>query len=444
MNRADVPATTNASASASASTLSIPIRQLLPVLLVWVVLALLPVGRLSELPVLVAAVAALVMLARGHRALLALPAVRLALALFACYWLPALVSALDAVDPGKTWSQVAGQLRFGLFAVFVAATLRSAGQWLWLLRASALLLALWVADAWIQALTGTSLGGSMDSDRLSGVFGADNLKLGGVLATLSPFLLVWLQSRFGLKAVLLAALALSGVILLAGSRAAWLVWLLVLAGWCWRPGAIDRRRAMALAATVIIAGLAVAWGAYQWSPEFAQRIDRTVHLARGDAAGVDHALAGRLNIWRASVDMIGTYPVNGVGVRGFRQVYADHAVDGDWLLEDGGAFHAHQLLLEVATETGAIGVLGWLAGLALLWRSARRQPAAARGRAWPVLLALAAMCFPLNTHYAFYSSWWGLFFWWLLAVAVAALHVRDDCPPPAAPDDQRRPPLPVA
>ncbi|MCK9489136.1 MAG: O-antigen ligase family protein [Xanthomonadales bacterium] len=411
----------------------LPLAQLLPVVVIWLVLALLPVGRMSELPMLVGVVTALVLLVRQPGTALNLPAVRLALLLFACYWLPALASALDAVDPGKTWGQVASQLRFGLFSIFVAATLRSVGQWRWLLRASALLVALWLIDAWVQALTGTSLGGSLDSDRLSGIFGADNLKLGGVLAALSPLLLVWMQSRFGLKGVLVSALALSGVILLAGSRAAWLVWLLVLVGWCWRPGAIDRRRALAVVGAVILAGLAVGYGAYQWSPEFAQRIERTVHLARGDAAGVDHALAGRLNIWQASVEMVRAHPVNGVGVRGFRQVYADYAVDGDWLLDQGGAFHAHQLVLEVATETGAIGVLGWLAGLVIVWRTARRLPAAARWQARPVLLALAAMCFPLNTHYAFYSSWWGLFFWWLLAVAVAVLHVRDEHPNPGAP-----------
>ena len=268
----------------AAAPLTLP--QLLPPLLVWAVLALLPVGRMSELPLLLAAGAALVRRVRRPRQLLALPAVRLALALCACYWLPALVSALDAVDPGKTWSQVAGQLRFGLFAIFVAATVREPAQWTWLLRASALLLVLWVADAWAQALTGSSLGGRMDSDRLSGIFGADNLKLGGILAALSPFLLAWLQARFGLKAVLVAALALSGVILLAGSRAAWLVWLLVLAGWCCWPAGADRRRALALAGGVNLAGLVAAVAAYQWSPEFAQRttVPCTWHAAMPPAS----------------------------------------------------------------------------------------------------------------------------------------------------------------
>jgi hypothetical protein len=34
------------------------------------------------------------------------------------------------------------------------------------------------------------------------------------------------------------------------------------------------------------------------------------------------------------------------------------------------------------------------------------------------------MCFPLNTHFAFYSAWWGLLFWWLLALYCAALGAR--------------------
>src|SRR5690606_36700510 len=103
-------------------------------------------------------------------------------------------------------------------------------QWAWLLRASALLVLVWVLDAWVQAFTGASLGGPMQSDRLSGIFGADNLKLGGVLAALSPLLLAFAQQRLGLRGVFIAGLLLAGAILLAGARAAWLVYALVLVG----------------------------------------------------------------------------------------------------------------------------------------------------------------------------------------------------------------------
>ncbi|MFB9068384.1 O-antigen ligase family protein [Pseudofulvimonas gallinarii] len=399
-----------------------PLRQLLPPLLLWLVLALLPVGRIAELPLLAGAGWGVLLLFRDARALWRLPGVRLALGLFACYWLPSLLSAFDAVAPEKTWTQVAAHMRYAPFAVFAVATMRDAAQWQWLLRASALLLGLWIVDAWLQAFTGASLGGRMDGDRLSGIFGADNLKLGGVVATLSPLLLAFLQQRLGWRGVFIGAVVAAGVILLAGARAAWLVYALVLAGVCLRPFAGRARRALVMLAALLAAAAALGYAAYLSSPLFAARVDRTLLLVSSEADDVDHALAGRLPIWRTARDMALAHPFNGVGVRGFRHDYLQHAAADDPWREQQGALHPHQLVLEVATETGLPGLVGWLFGVALLWRGVRRVTPAARLRAWPPLLALAAMCFPLNTHYAFHSSWWGLFFWWVLVAVLVALH----------------------
>src|SRR6185437_7465752 len=73
-----------------------------------------------------------------------------------------------------------------------------------------------------------------------------------------------------------------------------------------------------------------------------------------------------------------------------------------------GACHAHQIVLEILTETGGIGLALWLAAVVLAWRTWQRVGAVARERAFPVTLALGVMLFPLNTHLAFYSAWWGL------------------------------------
>jgi O-antigen ligase len=410
---------------ADPATAALSLRDLAPVLVAWLVLALLPVGRLSELPLLVGAIWGLALLIGNRREVLSLPGVRLALVLFACYWLPALVSAVDAVAPGKTWPQVAAQLRFAPFAVFVVARLRTPEQWQWLLRASAWLVLLWVLDGWVQAFTGVSLGGAMESDRLSGIFGADNLKLGGVVAVLSPFLLGFAQQRLGLRGVFAAGLLLAGIILLAGARAGWLMYLLVLIGWCMRLFAGNAVRSAALGLALALAGGAIGYAAYQWSPTFAERMDRTLHLVNGTSNDVDHALAGRVPIWRTAAAMAQAHPVNGVGVRGFRHAYAAYAAPGDPWAEQGGALHPHQLLLELGSETGLIGVLAWMLAAVLLFRAVLRASFRARQRVWPPLLGLLAMCFPLNTHYAFYSSWWGLFFCWLVVVVVAVLHLRE-------------------
>ncbi|MBR7551826.1 hypothetical protein KC220_25125, partial [Mycobacterium tuberculosis] len=60
------------------------------------------------------------------------------------------------------------------------------------------------------------------ADRLSGVLGPCNLKFGQVLASLSPFLLFAAAARFGRGGWMGVAAAVGAVLVLAGSRAAWL------------------------------------------------------------------------------------------------------------------------------------------------------------------------------------------------------------------------------
>jgi hypothetical protein len=82
----------------------------------------------------------------------------------------------------------------------------------------------------------------------------------------------------------------------------------------------------------------------------------------------------------------------------------------------------------VLSETGIIGLVFWIAGVWLALRAWWRADAAAHSRALAPGLGLVAMCFPINTHLAFYSAWWGLLFWWLLALYCAALGAREDTP----------------
>jgi len=116
-------------------------------------------------------------------------------------------------------------------------------------------------------------------------------------------------------------------------------------------------------------------------------------------------------------------------VRGFRYAYPAYAGPKDQFIDtasDTGASHAHQIVLEILSETGVLGLLFWLAGAWLALRAWLRADPLARSRALAPGLALLAMCFPLNTHLAFYSAWWGLLFWWLLALYCAALGATED------------------
>jgi O-antigen ligase len=397
-----------------------------PLLPIWLVPALLPFGRSAELGVFLCLVGAILLLVREPQAIRHHPGARLFLWLFAAYAGAALVSAIDAVAPGKSWLTLAGLLRFAPLGVYTCFAMRRPGKVRALYFATAVVVAIWVADAWVQALTGYGLAGASNAERLSGIFGAANLKLGPALSALAPFLLWGARERWGRRGLILAFLLALGPVLLSGSRASWLCYGLVALGFLWNEAKTPRRFAVACLAAGATLAL-VASLAWQVSPRFRDRVAHTVPALSGTSEGVDAALTGRLDIWTTSLRMFAAHPVNGVGVRGFRYAYPAVATTGDHFLTmekcaDGeGACHAHQVVLEVATETGIIGLLAWLAAVILAVRTWWRAGVVARYRAFPATLALVVILFPLNTHMAFYSAWWGLLAAWLLPVWCAAL-----------------------
>ncbi len=300
--------------------------------------AMLPFGVGAELPVLAGSIAGLVALARGQIDW-ALPTTRLALVLGLAYWLPQFASALDSLAPEKSWTEAAFDLRFLPFLLFVAQPVREGQDAGRTLQAGiAAIAAIWCADALLQAATGLSLGGAATSDRLSGIFGAGNLKLGGVIAVLAPFALIAAWRRFPTWGLPVCFLALLVVVLLAGARAAW-VGLALGSGltlWHLLGG---RRALLGLAVAIFLIALVSALG-YVSSERFAQRLDRTAAALGGDHAGVEHALSGRLAIWDVAWRMGEDHPINGVGVRAFRHVYPRYADPEDAFVDDLAEFRA--------------------------------------------------------------------------------------------------------
>ncbi len=378
----------------------------------WVLafVALWPLTGPAELVLSLGAIVALAVLAlyrfRGGMSLLSRESWALTTVLFASYWLPELLSSPDAVNGGRALRESLLDLRYLPFLWLVAMAVSNDRGRRLTFGGIAVIVALWTLDGGVQALTGWSLGGFASADRLSGVFGADNLKLGLVLASLAPFPLTLAAKRFGIPGWLVVAAAVGLVVLLAGARASWLTLALVLAVSGWQQ--FGARRAMVLLAA---GGLAVFALSLAFSDKFQDRVERTGAALNGGSEGVDFALSGRLSIWRTAIDMSLAHPVNGVGVRGFRDAYATYAAKDDpWLadVEHGAAaFHAHQIVLEVLSETGLLGLLLWFGGAALAWRAWRFASPEGRERARAPALALLVTVFPLNTHLAFYSTFWG-------------------------------------
>ena len=378
---------------------------------------------------------------RGGSQLLSHQAWALTSVLFFAYWLPELVSSFDAVDSGRAFREAAVDLRYLPFLWLAASSVASARGRRITFGGLAVIVAIWTVDGLVQALGGASpLFSAMDAvkhaatgrslcsaeelaavDRLGGVFGPCNLKLGPVLASLSPFALYALGRRFGSAGWGIAAAVVGLVVLLAGSRASWLTYALVLLFSGWRMLGWKRLLGVFVLGVLTLVALGMV------SPQVRERIERTTHVVEADRNGVDMALSGRTRIWEAAWCMASTHPFNGVGARGFREAYPAcdprPGVAPAW--GDGPALHAHQIVLEVASETGGFGLLLWLAGVALAWRAWRYAGPQSRERARPAMLALAVTVFPLNTHFAFYSTFWGGLSLLLAALYAGSLLARD-------------------
>jgi O-antigen ligase len=405
-------------------------RQLAAALCLWSVLFLLPFGRASEIPILIGALYALAAWAREPRRILA-PRYRLALLAVTAYWLPEFVSAFDSIARDKSWMEVATDLRYVPFAMFTVDALATTPVRRQLVWWSALLLAFWILDALLQSTFGVGFGGALETDRVSGIFGDDNLKLGPVLAVLSPLPVLVALDRYGRRVAALVWLLAAIAVLLAGARGGWISFAVVTLALLWRIAQTPRRFAMGLLVASLV-GAAAGSVTYALSDRFAARVDRTLAVFDGTRAGLENALAYRASIWETALDMSLAHPFNGVGVRAFRYDYIAHAAaDDQWLAMNPGqgAFHAHQWLLEVASETGAFGLACWIALLGLLWRHWRCWSRECRHAAAPYSIALLAMLFPLNTHFAFYSSFWSNLYFWPLLVWIAQLPPARERPP---------------
>ena len=181
----------------------------------WVLafVALWPAPGYAEAVLALGAIAAIVHLLlsrfRGSASLLSGPAWALTSVLFFAYWLPEALSAVDAADRVRALREAAVDLRYLPFLWIVASAVASTEGRRRTFGGLAVIVGVWTLDALVEATVDTSpmfwmidhakqaiSGHGMctaaevaAADRLSGVLGPCNLKLGIVLASLSPFAL---------------------------------------------------------------------------------------------------------------------------------------------------------------------------------------------------------------------------------------------------------------
>jgi len=114
------------------------------------------------------------------------------------------------------------------------------------------------------------------------------------------------------------------------------------------------------------------------------------------------AVVGRMAHWQAALGMLAASPITGVGIGNYGAAYPAYALPG-W---EDPLGHAHNYYLNIAAETGLVGLGAYLALLAtafgLCWWARRRSESSfARALAMGTLGALVAQ----STHNLFDNLW---------------------------------------
>jgi O-antigen ligase len=161
-----------------------------------------------------------------------------------------------------------------------------------------------------------------------------------------------------------------------------------------------RRRQLWLlgAVAVVLAALLVGLGGDDLLPAaVAQRFsDLLPYVQVPDVRGVqltdeNYAVVERLAHWEAALAMLADHPLLGVGIGNYVPVYPAYAVPG-WKDPLG---HAHNQYLNVAAETGLVGLAAYLIFLAAwaghAWGAVRSLSGYAQGVALGVLGVLGAL-----------------------------------------------------
>ena len=418
--------------------------------LLLAVIALLPAEPLFNLPMIALALLGLVQVA-SRRARLTSPEYQFLCVAFLCIWLPMLASLPDAVNPGESIRKTASLCIYFLAGVYAAGAYTRFRDLDWLMTGVVALLVFFYLDTLWQVQFGTDWFGipyHENSARMTGAFYIG--RIGSLLAGFAPLYFEMVRRasrRWRLSPVLLLPFLLT--IFLSGSRTAWGALAVASAGYLlflfrWSDSRSSVRPKLRLGRFAGISGamvLAVAITAYAW-PNGVERIwmateNRVESLSgiwSGDRKKFEHAVSWRLSIWETAVNMWSTNWLNGVGPLGFRTAYRDYNPEPDYYheyLKGDGRGHLvarsprspHLPILEIATSTGVIGLLGYVILAMYFFRRLRRLERDAFRSSFPYALALIVALFPLNGHIEFYGLYFVTLIWWTIIVNACAFSV---------------------
>lgn len=368
---------------------------------------------------------------RDPRGALADPLIRLLLYLFLCFEIPILLSLPDAVHFNRAFSTALVDLRFLFAGVFIIETLKDAVARRRLFIGVVVLGIGWCLDALLQMGIGFDLlGYPYNGSRPTGIF-HPKLRIGTVTGALFPVLLEGMRvygARF--RAVWLALPPVLALIILSGNRNAWMMLAEGLVLYFIYLYFVTSRRRFTRSVVGTLVVLLLAVGAVSQYKPLENRAETTMGVLSENTDILDEATGMRLSLWQTAYNMYLGNWINGVGPRGYRYAYLDYAEADDFWAnkmtteQDYPQSHPHQMLLEIAAETGTIGLVGFAVMVVLYLRAAFRANPSQRSRVWPWVIAAMVAWSPTNAHMAIYASYWGTIAWWILLVSLGMMNTE--------------------
>ena len=393
-----------------------PQQNLIPAPLMWVFLFFsLAVSVATRQLIWLMVVVSLLTLITNREAVLSTQGMKKAAMLFACIALPGLISLLFSVNLDRGISAV---FRFGAYALAAWVVLSvkiEEGDAKRIMSFLGILLVAWAVDGFVQLLTGVSLLGDPLvelGEEGAIVTGSLQLGYGATLAILSPFFLEALR-RAGGMGVGILSLPVYAAIVMSGHQSSAVLALIGLSGWTMlalRNKEVGAKRQVT--GFVISAIIGLLLGVY-----LSVVTGQVSTLAEAPARYQSFLYQSQL--WELSWQAFVDHWLTGVGMRGFG-TYA-LAIDASTIPGLAETWHSHLTILEVISETGLVGLIGYGLLLRWLWGYVQddRMHVAVAG-----LTALLAI-FPLGTAVGMYSYIGGNLIFLTFTLLIA---LDRDCP----------------
>ena len=341
---------------------------------------------------------------------------RLFCLLFLGIWVPMAISSTDAASMSRTAQTVWPYLRYFFVGIYVLYEMRQSKRFLQRVETGFfIIMTFWSLDGTLQFVTGRDIFGYpyIGGTFISGPF-YPAATIGHVLAGFSALYFESLRRRSaGRPWVWLLIIPLFIVVFDCGRRSVWFMLMLNTFGYTAYHIAMSHSRRLLLR-RLLVGGLvlvAILGIVLVTTKSVQRRVDLTKGLFSTNIEQIDKATSHRVDLWKVAWKIYTRNWIDGIGPRGFRDVYQKYASKDNRFYKTGET-HPHMVILEILAESGTIGLAGYLFFLFLLARNTKRY--FHDKTCFACFLSLITASFPINSHVAFYGAYWSSILWWMI------------------------------